>query len=236
MQSNEWIDQMMRQIGEGIDRARSGRSDQWISDRTQRIGSKLSRTAISEYRRGVRKSMPVTDLLVLAAALEVPPVALLFPDLPNGLVELLPDHTNVTAFDAAQWVSGERQTVPEGGSIFFDEENQRWWTTTNSEYKTGYRQPDPTIFDRTEDNPANATKILELSRNLASVVTALRNRLDLIWEEAISGSPSQIEDAERLIDSTNERIERIEEFIYELGGNVENPAFPAEGPATDAEG
>lgn len=235
MQSNEWIDQMMRQIGEGIDRARAGRSDQWIADRTEKIGHKLSRTAVSEYRRGIRKSIPVTDLLVLAAALEVPPVALLFPDLPNGLVSLLPDHVNVAAFDAAQWVSGERQSVPRGGSAFYDEDNQRWWTTTLDEYKKGYLDPDPAVFDRTEDNPADATKILELSRNLVSTVTALRTRLNLIWEETLNGNVSQIEDGQRLIESANERISRIEESIYELGGNVENPASLVE-EQEDAEG
>ena len=45
--------------------------------------------------------------MVLAAALEVPPVELLFPDLPDGEVEALPG-VSATAFQAAQWFSGER--------------------------------------------------------------------------------------------------------------------------------
>ena len=46
--------------------------------------------------------------MVLAAALEVPPVELLFPDLPDGEVEALPGRVT-TSWQAVQWFSGESQ-------------------------------------------------------------------------------------------------------------------------------
>lgn len=118
MQSKEvaaqWTKDLSQQIADGINQARGNHSDQWISDRTKELGSPLSRTAISEYRRGIRKSMTVNDLFIIAAALGVPPVTLLFPGLPDKPSTLLPVTNNPTALDALQWVTGERQTIPRG--------------------------------------------------------------------------------------------------------------------------
>lgn len=49
----------------------------------------------------------MTDLLALAAALEVPPLQLLFPDLPFGEVEALPGVVE-RSVDAALWAGGWR--------------------------------------------------------------------------------------------------------------------------------
>lgn len=50
--------------------------------------------------------MPVTDLVVLAAALDVPPVLLLYPDAPDGPVETLPG-ADSSSDEAIQWFSGD---------------------------------------------------------------------------------------------------------------------------------
>lgn len=117
MQSNEWQKELVARIGRAIDRARDGKSDQWIADRTERLGNPLSRTAVSEYRRGIRKTITVADWLTLAAALGVPPVSLLFPDLPDGPVDLFPSTPMVNSFDALLWVTGERISFPEGSDV-----------------------------------------------------------------------------------------------------------------------
>lgn len=106
MGSTEWSAELSEQIGTAIKTWRGNRSDQWISDRTRELGNHVSRTAVSEYRRGVRKSMPVGDLLVIAAALDVPPVALIFPGLPDGEVVALPGKQS-TATDAVRWFCGD---------------------------------------------------------------------------------------------------------------------------------
>ena len=50
--------------------------------------------------------MPVTDLVAIAAALEVPPITLLYPHLPDGAVEVLPG-VESSSITATQWFSGE---------------------------------------------------------------------------------------------------------------------------------
>ena len=68
----------------------------------------MSRTVIAKLDSGHRgDSLSVPELLVLAAALEIPPVLLLFPEFPTGTVELLPDDRQATSFEAAAWFSGE---------------------------------------------------------------------------------------------------------------------------------
>lgn len=120
MESKEWQQKFADQVGLGIEEARDGKSDQWISDRTKDLGHPISRTAISEYRRGIRKSMPVTDLMIIAAALRVAPVTLIFPRLPNGEVTLIPSVERPTALDSLLWFTGERPSLPHNHKVFRD--------------------------------------------------------------------------------------------------------------------
>lgn len=81
------------------------KSAQWISDRTAELGYLVSRSTIADLEIGRRKHVLVPELLVLAAALEVPPMQLLFPDLPHGDTEVLPG-VNMRAVDAVLWTVG----------------------------------------------------------------------------------------------------------------------------------
>jgi transcriptional regulator with XRE-family HTH domain len=73
----------------------------------------MSRTAVSELETGRRKSVSVHDLVILAAALGVPPLQLIYPEQPGGEVEYLPGVT-VTSIAAAQHFSGEVPIVKKG--------------------------------------------------------------------------------------------------------------------------
>ena len=122
-----WTDEVHRRVATAIRRARSGRSAQWLSDETERLGFPISRAAIANYESGRKKGLDLAELMVLAAALRVPPVVLLFPDLPDGPVEALPDHT-VDSWDAAAWFSGEgRSIVTEAGAGTETAECKRIW-------------------------------------------------------------------------------------------------------------
>lgn len=102
-----WSDEMTKRVGEQIKTLRGKlRSAQWLADRTVELGHPVSRTAISEFETNKRKTISVADLTVLAAALGVPPIALIFPDLPDGKVEALPG-VEATSIAAAQWFSGD---------------------------------------------------------------------------------------------------------------------------------
>lgn len=110
MQSPEnWAEAFTKTIGHAIDQARHGKSDQWIANQTKELGQPISRTAISEYRRGVRKNVPVTDLIVIARVLRVPPIYLLFPDLPEGPSFPFPGQPDTAAVDGMRWFTGESE-------------------------------------------------------------------------------------------------------------------------------
>ncbi|ORJ52569.1 hypothetical protein [Mycobacterium simiae] len=89
-----------------IKTGRASRSAQWLADETERLGHPISRAAIANYESGRKKGLDVAELLVLAAALRIPPLAILFPEVPDGPVELLPG-VQTTNWDAAAWFSGE---------------------------------------------------------------------------------------------------------------------------------
>ena len=108
-----WSDETARRIGTAIKEARgNSRTAQWVADRTQELGHPISRTAISEYETGKRKTMPVSDLVVVARALNVPPALLLYPVQPDAAVEYLPGR-EILSIDAVQAFAGERAVMDE---------------------------------------------------------------------------------------------------------------------------
>jgi transcriptional regulator with XRE-family HTH domain len=102
----DWVEGVHRRIAAAIKTARANRSAQWLADETERLGYPISRAAIANYESGRKKGLDVAELLVLAAALRIPPLTLLFPRLPDGAVELLPG-LEINSWDAAAWFSGE---------------------------------------------------------------------------------------------------------------------------------
>ncbi|MET4166103.1 MULTISPECIES: hypothetical protein [Gordonia] len=110
---SSWATDMTSRVGVEIKRLRGKRSAQWLSDRTAELGYPVPRTTISETETGRRRgTLPVQELVVLAAALQVPPLQLLYPGLPSAPVEYLPGGS-VRAIDAAQMFAGE---LPQPGS------------------------------------------------------------------------------------------------------------------------
>lgn len=111
-----WASETTARIGEQIRLHRQGRPAMWLADRTAELGHPISRTAISEYETGKRKAISVTDLVTIAAALEIPPVTLIYPHLPDGPVEVLPS-VQSTSIAAAQWFSGQGPN-PSGENVY----------------------------------------------------------------------------------------------------------------------
>lgn len=100
-----WQQAQTAAVGQQVKALRGENTAVWLSEKTEQAGMKVSRSAISELESGKRRSISVAELLILAAALEVPPALLLFPNYPHGHVEPLPDVTT-TSFDAVQWLDG----------------------------------------------------------------------------------------------------------------------------------
>ncbi len=103
-----WDIQLVRRIGAAMKRARGSRLARELSDDTAELGYRIAPTIIAKLDTGHRGAvLNVTELLVLAAALDIPPTLLLFGDgYPGGEVEYLPGRST-SNLQAAQWFSGE---------------------------------------------------------------------------------------------------------------------------------
>ncbi|MDE0571815.1 helix-turn-helix domain-containing protein [Demequina sp. B12] len=85
-------------------RSQRGLSAQQVADRTCELGVEVTRSSIANLESGRKTSLSVVELAVLAAALEVAPVRLLF-DVEDEPVEVLPGNL-VAGVEAADWFSG----------------------------------------------------------------------------------------------------------------------------------
>lgn len=80
-----------------------------LSRRTAELGLPMSRAVISDLETGRKRTLDISELIVLARALDVPPLQLIYPDLPDGRVEAWPGYEDRSIL-AAQWFSGEDMT------------------------------------------------------------------------------------------------------------------------------
>ncbi len=113
MTSRDWARELTHRVAAEVKRRRGEHTVQWLSDRTADYGLRISRSRISDLERGDRGGLlGVAELLVLAAALDVPPLLLLFPGVPGEPVEALPGWV-VESWDAARWFTGEEPSPAE---------------------------------------------------------------------------------------------------------------------------
>lgn len=101
-----WRDEVSERLRAALIDARGEQSAQDIADETERLGCPVSRSVIANFENGRKKTLDVCELMALSAALQVPPVAMLFPALPDGEVEILPG-VRGTSWDGVQWFTGE---------------------------------------------------------------------------------------------------------------------------------
>jgi transcriptional regulator with XRE-family HTH domain len=104
-----WELELSGRVGTAIQARRKAlkMTAQQLAERTKALGYPVSRVAISKIEGNLRAGkLDVAELLVLAAALEIPPALLLFPTFPDGSVEVLPEHDE-NVLRAREWMSGD---------------------------------------------------------------------------------------------------------------------------------
>ena len=112
-QSEQWAEALHQRIAQAIRDAREGKmTAQQLADETERLGYPISRSRIANYESGRKQSLDIGELFVLAAALRVAPLELLFPDLPDQTVEMLPGQTETT-LNASSWFVGNPSWLAE---------------------------------------------------------------------------------------------------------------------------
>lgn len=87
-------------------RQRRGLSAQQLADACARLGLPIQRSVLANLESGRRANLSVPELLVLAAALNVAPVLLVFPVGSQELSEFRPG-MKVDTWRAAQWFGGQ---------------------------------------------------------------------------------------------------------------------------------
>lgn len=104
---DDWATKLVKRVGAAVKDARGGRSAAWLSERTAELGYRISASVIAKLDSGHRGDvLSVSEWLILAAALDVPPLVLLYPELPDGQIEMLPDHPS-GSWTAYLWATGE---------------------------------------------------------------------------------------------------------------------------------
>lgn len=110
----EWAENLVRHIGVTAKALRGKRSAKWLSDRTAELGYRIPPTVIAKLDSGHRGAvLSVPELLVLAAALGAPPLALLLPTDPAADVEALPGKA-MPVSEFVGWFTDDTDAAPDG--------------------------------------------------------------------------------------------------------------------------
>jgi transcriptional regulator with XRE-family HTH domain len=102
-----WHKATAERIGKAVAKRRHklGMTAQQLAERCKDRGAPIHRTTITKIENG-RARFDVGELLILAAALDIPPALLLFPTFPDGTVELLPG-LDVSTLKARECLCGD---------------------------------------------------------------------------------------------------------------------------------
>lgn len=108
MTREEWSAELAHRVGREVRKHRDRQkiSAQKLSDRCGELGFPIERSVLSGLESQRRTKISLAEVLVLAMALDVAPIVLIFPVGDVETVELLPNQT-ASPFSAAGWFSGD---------------------------------------------------------------------------------------------------------------------------------
>lgn len=107
IEAGTWEMRHAKAVGRGVQLRRKaiGKTAQQLSDATGKFGLALSRQAIADLENGRRRYVTTAELAILAAALDIPPILLLYPGFPDKSVEVVPGVERASRY-AALWFAG----------------------------------------------------------------------------------------------------------------------------------
>lgn len=133
LSSNEWAAQIAKRVGRRVahyraqapgEKAKPGITAQALADRCTNLGMPMDRTVVAKLEKGSRQTITVGEVIVLARALGVPPVALLFDLGDQQATEILPGESADT-WAALKWFTGEADQLPSDAAQAQDTEQVR---------------------------------------------------------------------------------------------------------------
>ncbi|NLU81619.1 helix-turn-helix transcriptional regulator [Rhodococcus sp. HNM0569] len=182
---------------------------QWVADRTAELGYPISRSRLSDLERGKRGGLlGLAELIVLAKALEVPPVSLLYPNLAQKVVEVTPQ-VEATAWNALKWFTGEEPLMD--------------YRLIDGVVMEGI---EPEAYAHFEAN-AQALELLRLHDRLASNYREDQQLADRAWERAGGATSPEVERIEERLDHLQAQIRGVRAHLREKGITVPYVVSPA---------
>jgi transcriptional regulator with XRE-family HTH domain len=111
----DWSTRLAWSVAHEVRRHRQGQglSAQQLADRCAELGMPIQRSVLANLESGRRTTVTVAEILVLAAALDIPPALLLFPVGHAESVEVLPGKQQ-ESLEAVEWFSGARRPLARG--------------------------------------------------------------------------------------------------------------------------
>lgn len=109
-EAKTWLSDVAGRIGAAVaaERKSQGLTAMQLATKTSELGFPITRGTIARIEGNLRAGkFDVAELMILAEALRVPPVLLLFPKLPDGEVTLNPKSEQVSSHHALRWFTGE---------------------------------------------------------------------------------------------------------------------------------
>ncbi|MGW2020872.1 helix-turn-helix domain-containing protein [Streptomyces decoyicus] len=105
----EWVDQVMATVADEVRRRRKelGWSAQDLADKCEEIGHSIPRNVIANMESRRRSNLPLVDVMVLAEALNTPPICLVYPVGYVDDVQRLPLQHPTSTLNALHWFTGE---------------------------------------------------------------------------------------------------------------------------------
>ncbi|QTJ65856.1 DNA-binding protein [Rhodococcus sp. ZPP] len=205
-ESDRWAEQIVKRVGATAKALRGKRSAKWLSERTAELGFPLSPQVIARLDSGKRAGhLEVSELIVLAAALDVSPVELLLPELPDAPVELWPG-LETDSTKALLWMSGELAFVP----IDHPEHASKWGSLnigvdSNRLVSLARRR------HQLEEDVRTYEAHVVVTRHREKIDPLLPPRSPAEIEQSEAAAKILLESALRELDAVNAQIKRIQE-------------------------
>lgn len=176
-----------------------------LAARCAELGYPISRVAVGKIESGHREGkLDVAELLALAAALDIPPISLVYPAGPDALVEMTPGE-QVPTYHAIAWFGGDRDLA---------------W-------------PGPEIVDPAEARDRANSAVAEPDSRAATLLRLMRQRAglarDLVLSRFVSKRDAQSwtdEQVDEVIASDARLIAKIDEITDSINTVLSDKEMP----------
>ena len=210
----QWQTKLSENFGNALQKHRTeqGLSAAKLSELTKQAGFQVTRSTIAKMESNSRGGkLDIAELLILSAALDVPPGLLLFPGYPSRTVEITPAirfnaATRYPSFYAVEWLAGRARTPS---------------TPTTAANDGTY------TWEKGTDKWQRLVQLVEEREHLAETSTALWHGalMEVIEAGLQTVSKQTRHDVEQLLEEqqqTSNKVEELNKQIKQLGGEIDN--------------